>query len=103
MVVFSRAPLLKVVSFFILFSLTQKLRWQLSQLSRVLSLFCSLINPLSTNDAFWCRQLLAACYKLAQSVLKIDSTLAERVGQREVARVGAPLWLTVHGGHYSCL
>ena len=40
-----------------------------------------LLNPLTTNDAFWHRQFLAACYQLAQSVLK-------RVGQGEV---GAPL------------
>ena len=41
-------------------------------------------HPLTTNDAFWRRQFLAACYQLAQSVLKIGSALAERVGQREV-------------------
>ena len=43
-----------------------------------------LINPLPTDDAFWHRQILAACYQLAQSVLKIGSVLAERVGQGEV-------------------
>ena len=42
------------------------------------------INPLTTDDAFWCHQILAACYQLAQSVLKIGSALAERVGQGEV-------------------
>ena len=41
-------------------------------------------NPLTTDDAFWRRQFLAACYKLAQSVLKIGSAVAERVGQGEV-------------------
>ena len=41
-------------------------------------------NPLPTNDAIWRRQILAACYQLAQSVLKIGSALAERVGQGEV-------------------
>ena len=41
-------------------------------------------NPLTTDDAYWCCQFLAACYRLAQSVLKIGSTLAERVGQGEV-------------------
>ena len=55
-------------------------------------------NP--TDDAFWCRQILAVCYQLAQSVLKIGSALAERVGQGEV---GVPLWLTVHGGSCRCL
>ena len=43
-----------------------------------------LINPLPTNDAFWRRQILGACYQLAQFVLKIGSALAERVGQGEV-------------------
>ena len=42
------------------------------------------INPLTTNDAFLCCQFLAACYQLAQSILKIGSALAERVGQGEV-------------------
>ena len=37
-----------------------------------------LVNPLPS------RQILAACYQLAQSVLKIGSALAERVGQGEV-------------------
>ena len=38
------------------------------------------INPLTTDDAFWGRQILAACYQLAQSVLKIGSALPERRG-----------------------
>ena len=38
-------------------------------------------NPLTTDDAFWRRQILATCYQLAQSILKIGSALAERVGQ----------------------
>ena len=37
--------------------------------------------PLTTDDAFWCCQILATCYQLAQSVLKIGSVLAESVGQ----------------------
>ena len=41
-------------------------------------------NPLTTDDAFWRRQILATCYQLVQSVLKIGSALAERVGQGEV-------------------
>ena len=36
-------------------------------------------NPLPTNDAFWRRQILAACYQSVQSILKIGSALAERV------------------------
>ena len=32
------------------------------------------------------RLTLAACYQLAQSILKIGSALAERVGQGEVGR-----------------
>ena len=42
---------------------------------------CLTFNPLTTDDAFWCRLTLAARYQLAQSVLKIAS---ERVGQVEV-------------------
>ena len=42
------------------------------------------LNPLPTNDALWHRQILAACYQLAQSILKIGSALAKRVGQGEV-------------------
>ena len=41
-------------------------------------------NPLTTDDAFRRRQILAACYQLAQSILQIGSALAERVGQGEV-------------------
>ena len=42
-----------------------------------------LINPLPTNDAFWRRQILAACYQLAQSVLKIQGeNLFTQVGVR---------------------
>ena len=39
------------------------------------------VNPLTTDDTFWHRQTLVACYQLAQSVLKIGSALAERVGR----------------------
>ena len=42
------------------------------------------LNPLPTEDAFWRRQILVACYQLAQSVLKIGSALAERVRHGEV-------------------
>ena len=42
------------------------------------------LNPLITDDAFWHRQILAACYQFPQSVLKIGSALAERVVQGEV-------------------
>ena len=46
---------------------------------------------------FWRRLILAACYQLAQSVLKIesDSALAERVGQGEVGgctALGGSTW-----------
>ena len=41
-------------------------------------------NPLPTDDAFWRSQILSACFQLTQSVLKIGSALAERVGQGEV-------------------
>ena len=38
------------------------------------------INPLTTDDAIWCRLTLAACYQLAQSVLKIGFALAKKAG-----------------------
>ena len=43
-----------------------------------------IVNPLTTNDDYSRHRNLAACYQLAQSVLKIGSALAERVGQGEV-------------------
>ena len=58
------------------------------------------INLLTTNDDYSRHRNLAACYQLAQSVLKIRSALAEKVGQGEV---GAPLWVTVHGSCCSWL
>ena len=53
------------------------------------------VNPLPTNYAVWRRLILAACYQLAQSVLKIGSALAERVGQGEVGgctALGGSTW-----------
>ena len=47
-------------------------------------ILCGVINPLTTNDEFSRHRNLAACYQLAQSVLKMGSALAERVGQGEV-------------------
>ena len=41
-------------------------------------------NPLTTNDNYSRHQNSAACYQLAQSILKIGSALAERVRQGEV-------------------
>ena len=38
-------------------------------------------NLLTTNDDYSRHQNSAACYQLAQSILKIGSALAERVGQ----------------------
>ena len=43
-----------------------------------------LLNPLTTNDDYSRHRNSAACYQLAQSVLKIGSALAERVGKGEV-------------------
>ena len=72
-------------------------------------------NPLTTDDAFWCRQILTASYQLAQSILKIGSVLAERVGQLEVGGYttlldSAWLWLqlsvekprSMMGGPFVC-
>ena len=54
------------------------------------------LNPSPTDDAFWRRQILAAYYQLAQSVLKIGSALAESVGQGKVggytALADSPWW-----------
>ena len=43
-----------------------------------------IFNPLTTNDDYSCHRNSAACYQLAQSILKIGSVLAERVGQGEM-------------------
>ena len=47
------------------------------------------LNPLTTNDDYSRHRNSATCYQLAQSVLKIGSALAERVGQGEV---GGSTW-----------
>ena len=44
---------------------------------------------MNTEDAFWRRQFLAACHQLVQSILKVCSLLAERVGQGEVGGCSA--------------
>ena len=45
------------------------------------SVFCFYqVNPLTTNDAIWHCLTLAACYQLAQSVLKIGFALAKKAG-----------------------
>ena len=49
-----------------------------------------------------CHATLAACYQLAQSILKIISALAERVGQGQWMGV-VTLWVTVHSGCWSWL
>ena len=49
-----------------------------------LGCFYSPINPLTPNDDYSRHRNLAACYQLAQPVLKIGSALVERVGQGEV-------------------
>ena len=43
-----------------------------------------MLNPLTTDDIIWHCEFLATCYQLVQTVLKIGSALAERVGQGEV-------------------
>ena len=42
------------------------------------------LTLLTTNDDYSCYRNLVACYRLAQSILKIGSALTERVGQGEV-------------------
>ena len=53
------------------------------------------------NDDYRRHQNLAACYQLAQSVLKIGSALAERMGQGEVG--GCHMEGAGHGGCCSWL
>ena len=43
-------------------------------------------NSLTTNDDYSRHRNSVTCYQLAQSVLKIGSALAKRVGQGEVGR-----------------
>ena len=51
-------------------------------------------NPLTTNDDYSRHRNSAACYQLGQSILKIGSALAERVGQgREVGETGGGGWV----------
>ena len=57
------------------------------------------VNPLTTNR----HRNSAVRYQLAQSVLKIGSALAERVGQEEVGGATAVADRTVHGGCCSWL
>ena len=45
---------------------------------------CEILNPLTTNEDYSCHRNSAVCYHLLQSLLKIGSALAERVGQGEV-------------------
>ena len=52
----------------------------------------SLLNPLTTNDNYSRHRNSAARYQLAQSVLKIGSALAERVGQGKVGGTGEGGW-----------
>ena len=67
---------------------------------------CDTLTLLTTNDAFWRCQILATCYQLAQSVLKIGSVLAEKVGQWEVGGCTASVAAAyrkalVNGSHLS--
>ena len=47
-------------------------------------LYVQRFNHFATDDAFSCRLTLAACYQLAQSILKIGSALAGKVRQGEL-------------------
>ena len=85
-------------------------------IGKIPTMFGSSVNPLTTDDAFCRCHFLAACYQLAQSVLKIGSALAERVGQGEVggytALADSAWWLlqlpvekpwSMPGGPFVCL
>ena len=62
----------------------------------------NLFNPLTTDDECTRYATLTACYQLAQSVLKIGSMLAERVGQDKVGGChpegDSAWWLAVLAG-----
>ena len=45
-----------------------------------LAKFFVLLNRLIINDAFWHHLTLAACYRLAESILKIGFVLAKKNG-----------------------
>ena len=76
-------------------------------MSNALSCLCIMffpiptINPLTANDDYTRHRNSATWYQLAQSVLKIGFTLAERVGQGEMG--GSTALLTMHDGCCSCL
>ena len=53
-----------------------------------------LINPLTTDDECTYHATLAACYQLAQSVLKIVFVLAKKSGIRGGGQISA--WGAVH-------
>ena len=52
-----------------------------------------ILNPLTMSDDYSHHRNSAACYQLVQSVLKIGSALAERVGQGEVGGTGRDGWV----------
>ena len=54
--------------------------WKWKYKSMTICLQATQHNPLPTDDAFWHHLILAACYQLVQSALKIGSALAKRVG-----------------------
>ena len=49
------------------------------------------VNPLTTDDKCTCHATLAACYQLAQSVLKIGFAIANKGG------IGGGGWVSAHG------
>ena len=54
--------------------------WNTSPFNIVNSTSYGAFNSLTTNDNYSRYRNSAACYQLAQSILKIGSALAERVG-----------------------
>ena len=56
-----------------------------------------------TDDAFWRCQILAACYIAVGASHFEDRFCASWKGVTGGRWMGAPLWLTVHGGSCSCL
>ena len=65
---------------------------------------CKMIWALTTNDAYCCPLTSAPCYQLVQSVLKIGSVVAKKLGQEEVGRYIQDMpstcwlpWLAIEG------
>ena len=62
---------------------------------------CDVFNPLTTDDECTCHATLAACYQLAQSILKIGFVLAKKKEKSGIGGGGG--FSTGSCAHGSCL